>query len=353
MRDISLCMIVKDEEEIIGRCLESVKEIVDEIIIVDTGSTDNTKEIVSQYTDKIYDFEWVDDFSKARNFSFSKATKDYILWLDADDVILEEDIKKFKKLKNEIDGSIDIYMFKYNYAFDENGNAILVQERERLLKREKNYQWVSPIHEVIIPKGEIKYTDIIVTHKKEEVKDINRNLNIFEKMKKDGIPLDDRQQYCYAKELFFLNNIEEAIIEYQDFINTYKNNYKQEEYLLYQAILELSDCYKRKGEIELELDTLMLIIKNQIPKSECLCRIGDIFIRKKHYKEAIYWLELATKSEEYEPNVDYKDFIPYISLGVCYFWLNNNEKAKYYNELAGKIKPNNKTYLENKKIYEM
>ena len=150
-----------------------------------------------------------------------------------------------------------------------------------------------------------------------------------------------------------MNDIEEAIIEYQNFINTYIINYRQEEYLLYQAILELSDCYKRKGEIELELETLLLIIKNQIPKSECLCRIGDVFIRKKYYKEAIYWLELATKSEEYEPNVDYKDFIPYIGLGVCYFWLNDKEKARIYNELAGKIKPNDKTYLDNKKIYEM
>ena len=97
MKEISLCMIVKDEEDVIARCLDSVKDLVDEIIIVDTGSTDRTKEIVSKYTDKIYDFEWVNDFSKARNFSFSKATKDYILWLDADDIILETELKKLKQ----------------------------------------------------------------------------------------------------------------------------------------------------------------------------------------------------------------------------------------------------------------
>ena len=101
MKEISLCMIVKDEEKVIGRCLESVKDLVDEIIIVDTGSKDKTKEIVSKFTDKIYDFEWVNDFAKARNFSFSKATKDYILWLDADDVIFEADRKKFKELKEK------------------------------------------------------------------------------------------------------------------------------------------------------------------------------------------------------------------------------------------------------------
>lgn len=91
MITISICMIVKNEEDVLGRALKSVQGIADEIIIVDTGSTDSTKEIASSYTNKIYDFEWCDDFSKARNYSFSKATKDYCMWLDADDVILEED----------------------------------------------------------------------------------------------------------------------------------------------------------------------------------------------------------------------------------------------------------------------
>ena len=70
---ISLCMIVRDEEETIARCLETVEKIVDEIIVVDTGSVDRTKEIVEKYTSNIYDFQWIDDFAAARNFSFSKA----------------------------------------------------------------------------------------------------------------------------------------------------------------------------------------------------------------------------------------------------------------------------------------
>ena len=102
MITISLCMIVKNEEEVIGRCLECVKDIVDEIIIVDTGSTDSTKEIVSKYTDMVYDFEWIDDFSAARNFSFSKASKDYTMWLDADDIILEADREKLLKIKESL-----------------------------------------------------------------------------------------------------------------------------------------------------------------------------------------------------------------------------------------------------------
>ena len=91
---ISLCMIVKNEAPRIERVLNSVKDFADEIIIVDTGSNDNTKELASKFTDKIYDFEWVEDFSRARNFSFSKANGEYIMWLDADDDIEQEDIER-------------------------------------------------------------------------------------------------------------------------------------------------------------------------------------------------------------------------------------------------------------------
>ena len=72
MITVSLCMIVRDEEAVLERCLESVRDAVDEIIIVDTGSTDATKDIGRNYTEKIYDLPWQDDFAGARNFAFSK-----------------------------------------------------------------------------------------------------------------------------------------------------------------------------------------------------------------------------------------------------------------------------------------
>lgn len=75
MITVSLCMIVKNEEDILARCLDSLKGLMDEIIIVDTGSTDRTKEIAANYTDKIYDFSWCDDFAAARNFFFFKGYK--------------------------------------------------------------------------------------------------------------------------------------------------------------------------------------------------------------------------------------------------------------------------------------
>ena len=116
MIEISLCMIVKNEEKILTRCLDSVADLVDEIVIVDTGSTDATKKIAANYTDKIYDFTWVDDFSAARNFAFSKAEKDYIYTADADEVIDEENRKRFRELKEVLLPEIEIVQIQFNYV---------------------------------------------------------------------------------------------------------------------------------------------------------------------------------------------------------------------------------------------
>jgi len=350
MQEISLCMIVRDEEDVIGRCLESIKDIVDEIIIVDTGSIDRTKEIVSKYTDKIFDFEWVDDFAKARNFSFSKATKDYIMWLDADDVIEVEDREKLMLLKKNIDTNVDIY--RMPYKIDESTSF----HRERLMKREKNYQWVSPIHEVIVPIGNVKDVDINITHRKEKVKDSNRNIRIFEHMIQKGIVLDNRQEYCYAKELYYLGRYREAIGRYESFIEKYKKEYLQTRDYLYTSMIELADCYKRLQEEEKQLKTLFRIMEYEIPTAECCCKIGDVFLERKEYKIATYWYELAIEKSNAlksgdNGNFDYNEFYPCICLGVCYYWQGDKEKAYSYNERGGKLKPQDKTYLYNKSIF--
>lgn len=351
MKELSLCMIVKNEEKVIGRCLDSISDIVDEIIIVDTGSTDKTKSIVSQYTDKIYDFEWVNDFAKARNYSFSKATKEYVFWLDADDVVLEEDRKKLIKLKEGMDGTVDVYTMIYNYSQDENGMPLIIQRRERIVKRENNYQWLSPIHEVIVPSGNIVDTDIVITHEKHEIKDVNRNLKIFEEMIKNHVKFDDRQEYCYAKELYFLQHIPEAIEQYNKFISKYIKEYDKRKDLLYSALIELSDCYKRTGDEEKEWETLLLILKNQIPQKDCLNRIADIFFRKKKWEEAIFWYKKALEIED-TADSSYSNYYSNICIGVCYYWIGHIKKAYEYNEKAGETNKNDETYLKNKEIYQ-
>ena len=108
MTTISLCMIVKNEEKTLARCLDSVHDLVDEIIIVDTGSSDRTTEIAAKFTSKIYNHSWTDDFAAARNVSFSKASMKYCMWLDADDILEQTEREKFLQLKQSLPSDTDI-----------------------------------------------------------------------------------------------------------------------------------------------------------------------------------------------------------------------------------------------------
>ena len=106
-KTLSLCMVVKNEEENISRCLQSIDSAVDEIIIVDTGSTDHTKDISERYGASVFDFSWQDDFSAARNEGIRRATGDWILWLDADEMVDQDDLLA---LQNAINTSIEKYL---------------------------------------------------------------------------------------------------------------------------------------------------------------------------------------------------------------------------------------------------
>lgn len=94
MQMISVCIIAKNEETNIERCLKSLSKCGFEIIVVDTGSTDNTKAVAKKYTDKVFDFIWCNDFAVAKNFAISKAQYEYVMVIDSDEFINDIDIQK-------------------------------------------------------------------------------------------------------------------------------------------------------------------------------------------------------------------------------------------------------------------
>lgn len=353
MITLSLCMIVKNEEDVLGRCLDCVKSFADEIIIVDTGSTDRTKEIAAQYTDKIYDFEWINDFSAARNFSFSKATKDYVMWLDADDVIDKKNRRALKELKHTLDPQVDMVLMKYDVAFDEHNNPTFSYYRERIFKRSMNYRWISEIHEVIEARGKLLYSPIAVYHKKVRPNEPGRNLKIFQQMLQNGKQLDPRQQYYYARELYYNGLYDEAIDQFHHFLQDGKGWVENN----ISACQNLANCYNRTGKETEALDALFRSFLYDAPRAEVCCEIGKHFLERNNYATAIFWYQLALQRPMREENGGFvlKDcygFTPLIQLCVCYDRLGDHEKAMEYNEKAGKINPESKAYLYNKKYFE-
>ncbi|WP_127836464.1 tetratricopeptide repeat-containing glycosyltransferase family 2 protein [Clostridium prolinivorans] len=145
---ISLCMIVKDEEEYLPRCLKSIKDIVDEIIIVDTGSKDKTVEIAKSFGANVYYFKWTNNFSEARNESLKYATKDWILILDADDEVYSEDQKNLKSLlDSSLDENIIYYFQTINYCGDViDDNFTTMNLNPRLFKNNKGIHYEGEVH---------------------------------------------------------------------------------------------------------------------------------------------------------------------------------------------------------------
>lgn len=183
---ISLCMITRDEEQFLARCLSSVRGMVDEIIVVDTGSVDRTMDIAGFFSAKIYDFAWTDDFSTARNFSLSKASGDWIFSLDADEIISEQDHFLLKRLDCEAPAACTAYSIvtrNYTnnpnqvgwvandgrYSREEAGCGWIPTEKVRLFPNHGRIRYDYPVHEMVEPSllregVEIKSCSIPIHH---------------------------------------------------------------------------------------------------------------------------------------------------------------------------------------------
>ncbi len=350
MATISVCMIVKDEEPVISRCLDCVKSFADEIIIADTGSQDNTPSIAKQYTPFVYDFPWQDDFSAARNFSFSKATQDYQMWLDADDVISLSNQKQLSQLKQHL--TADVVMLPYHVAFDADNNPVFTYYRERILKRDCHFQWQGAVHETITPSGTILYAQPAIEHRKLHVNDPDRNLRIFETLLSKHQPLNTREKFYYARELFYHQQYEKALLAYLDFLNQ-ADGWKENQIT---ACQQMAQCCIHLNQTDTALQALFQSFLYDSPRAEICCDIGKIKFNQKKYQEAIFWYETAlhTPYDLHQGGFsipDCHDYIPYIQLCVCYDRIGNIPKAKTYNDKAGRIKPKDKAYLFNQQYF--
>jgi len=353
MPSISLCMIVKDEEEVLARCLESARGLADEIVIVDTGSGDGTKEIARQFTDKVYDFEWIDNFAAARNFAFSKGTCQYLLWLDADDILLPEDAAAFAALKAGLDSSADTVMMKYNIAFDEQGSPTFSYYRERLLRSCPAARWEGAIHEVVTPFGKIIHSPVAITHRRKAKTDPLRNLRLFERLLARGETLSPREQFYYARELYYNSRFAEAAERFQRFLDEgrgwVENNI--------EACRVQAQCCAAQGQGEQALQALLRSFAYDAPRAEICCELGYHYFVKQALEKAVQWYKTALLCPRKDTSgaftlEDCYGYLPHLQLCVCYDRLGQPERAAAHNEEAGKLRPQSAAYLHNKKYFE-
>lgn len=345
-------MIVKNEEATLARCLKSVQKAVDEIIIVDTGSTDKTKSIAKKFTDKVYDFAWIEDFAAARNEAFAKATMDYQMWLDADDVIPEKELKKLLALKEELEPGVDIVTMKYYTHFDAQGNPVNISTRGRLFRREAGYEWMDPIHEYITLAGKIVYTDIVIHHKQNHKEGRhNRNLSIYEKLEATGATLTPRQLYYFARELKDHGLWAKSVYYFEKFLQT-GQGWAEDNIATCHSLAIL---YHTLGDREKILPILTKSFFYGSPRAEICSEIGYYYKRAKNTKVAYEWFKTAANLGEPDSIGfilrDYWGYIPNIECCVCAYELGDFQGAKKYNEIAAQYKPDDPAVEYNRKSF--
>lgn len=207
---IGLAMIVKNEENFLSNCLDSVENVVDEIVIIDTGSVDKTVEIAKNYGAKVYYYKWQNDFSLARNESIKYITSDWILIMDADEYLDKNSKKNIKSLLLKASSDIDGYLVKIvNYSKKDNDTEFIEHFYSRILRNQKGLHFHNMIHEqpsIYNKDLKLMFSEVIIHHQG-YIEDIfydrnknQRNLEIIENAIKQ-YP-DKHDNYYYLGQMY-------------------------------------------------------------------------------------------------------------------------------------------------------
>lgn len=348
---VSVCMIVKNEESVLGRALECL-DFADEIVIADTGSEDNTKEVARRFTDKVYDFEWTDDFAAARNFIFSKGSSNYLMWLDADDVVTKENSEKLSKWKENAEA--DVLYCLYDAAFDENGTPTFSYYRERVVRNDPRARWAGFVHECIVPFGKSEYSDIRIEHRPPSGrKKQGRNLEIYRRHLQKGARFNARENFYYGRELIF-------------------NGFKEEGIAVINGMLAMPDAFyvncieglRTVAEAEISLGKAeaakFSYLKSFMfgePRAGIVNGLGRLAMARNDYAEAAFWFRAALNCRDHSAEGDFerpeeRALIPYLQLTVCLWRLNDFEGAKRAHKAAEAIAPNHPSVAYNRQFFE-
>ena len=360
---ISLCMIAKNEEKNLANCLNSVKDIIDEVSIVDTGSIDKTKDVVKYICKnldiedvKIFDFKWGDDFSAARNESIKHATKDWILVLDADEVL---DGKGLESIKEIINGKeADAFLFLQKNYTNETSIAGFVSEEHkqrdekyagwygsfivRLFRNKKGYEFNGTVHELVessieSKNGKIAATDVAVHHYGNANPSVVRAKRKYylqlckKKVKKEpnassyyelGVLYKENENFDDAissfKKTIELNpkhstafyelgiiygqqkNYDEAIKNYTESLRVKENS---------EAYQSLGVCYLKKGMLKEAYRNLVKAMLMNPNKYSVYNNLGAVLERSQNYDGAAHALEIGVK-------LNPKNIIGFYNLGL-------------------------------------
>jgi len=341
-------LIVRNAETTIRECIESFIEHIDQCVVILAGeSTDKTKEILDelkkQYTHlEIYPFVWVDDFSAARNFCFSKLNGDFYGWVDSDDTVYQPD--NIKPLINNAQPDVGAIWLPYHYAMDEFGNVTTVYERERLLRAKFGWVWKGRLHETVSPLSPCKFVrsdEIIIKHNHLAAGSRNdRNFKLLNLMRQED-PNEKRVWLYLGHQNFAAGNWMEAAEWYLKFgSDTQAVPLERYQSLCYcsKAMREMND----KQTMEVALQAISLFPEYK----DAYLELAHAYLMVKDYDKAIHWASISDIKELiHEPpaiifvNPLEYTFNKYAMLSECYMNKGDYKQAIDYMMGAYQVRP--------------
>ena len=354
---LSLAMIVRDEESLIRRVLTDAGAVCDELVVVDTGSSDNTRAIAAEAGASVHEIPWRDDFATARNASFAWCSGDWILWLDADDVLPDLTKRAIIELKEWLPDDLDLVAGPYHYTIHDDGTVLLKVIRERLIRRQSGVRWEGRVHEVI-PFDEarsILVPELVVEHRPapdRRALNADRNIRILEREIEGGHPTP-RTLFYYANELYDHLRYAEASNAYRNFLAADRRPSADR----YWAHLYLAESARVLGDEETVLDASVKAIGEDPSRAEAYVSLGRVFFDRGQWEKALPLFVAATSSTPpvtgFVRNVDYL-YGPWDFLSVCLDRLGRRhealaaaEKALPGNPEADRIRSNMRWMVDN------
>lgn len=338
---ISFCIIGKNESAILDKCLEALVQYGYEIVFVDTGSTDNTREIALKYTDKVYDFEWINDFSAARNYSISKASSEYILPIDCDEIVTEFDKAETEKLICEKPEAVGRLM-RIN-EFSREDDSFGSNEPVSRLFNKNLYHYEGSIHEQIVKKDGKKSEfynfpltmlhsgyegDIDVRRKKTKR---NRELLLGEL---DKNPSDTYILYQLGKTYYMEQQYDKALFYFDKALG-----YDMEPELEYvqNCVEAYGYCLINTKQYDKALG-LAGVYEEFAISADFVFLMGLIYMYNGMLDEAVSEFLKATKMK-YVKVQGTDSYRAYYNIGVIYECVGDAKEARKYYKLAGAFKP--------------
>lgn len=349
--NISLCMIAKNEEEWIANCIESVLPIVSEVILVDTGSSDRTCEIAASLGAKIFNRPWDDDFSAPRNLSIQKASADWILVLDADEIIAEKDLKRIIELTADPSKTYSFIQRHYTNdhrlsdftpisgeypELEHNYSGYFESSLVRLIPNHANLHYIGRVHELLehsvlkSGKHSIINSDIRIHHygHTPEVKEKKNKGKIYTPLGQAKLS-DEPQNWKAYFELGVEHNNNGRLAESADaLIKSASMNEKYVDTWINLGYV-LCELQKYKEAVQ-SLQTAIILDRKS---SQAYCNLGVVYLRVGHYSTAEKYFLRAIQLEPKYVNA-------YCNLGKTLVMMKRLSEAAHYYFRALELVPN-------------